>query len=547
VKTSNFPDGDPGSLARFSGLTNGINASAGVSASRDFGQLRTRLTGRAVLEREDVRTSEASGSVFSVGGLPDLDALVNPQVESGESFVRSSGYFLNADLDYGDTYIFSGLVRRDGSSLFGSEERWHTYYRASGAYRMANEPWWPIESINEFKLRYSRGTAGGRPNFQDRFEVFTVQTGGGLELNTLGNPFLKPELSTEQEFGIDMVAFERFSLQLTYATQKTVDQLVQVPLPRIYGFGTKWENAGTIEGHSYEGTLEARLIDSPDLRWSMNLVADRSRNKITEYDRPCHTEGLGWRCAGEQLGMIYTEKFISSPGDLPAEAAARADEFQVNDDGLLVWVGAGNTWRDGVSKNLWGTDTEIGDIEYDWGMPIKLRNEAGQVIRVRTGDSNPDVRWGLGNNIQWKGFNLYALIDGQVGGDIFNATKQRMYQHQRSGDEDQAGKPEDLKKPITYYTPNLYSADIRNNWFVEDGTYMKLREVSLRYALSATQFAPLARFGMDRAILSLIGRNLYTWTDYTGYDPEIGNALEREDDFDFPQYRTITAAIEIVF
>ena len=547
VKTSDYPDGDPGSLTKIADNTNGINASAGISASRDFGLLRSRLSARALVEREDNDGLEAAGEVFSVGGLPDLDALVVPTISSSESSIRSTGYYLNTDLDYADKYIASGLVRRDGSSLFGPEERWHTYYRVSGAYRMAVEPWWPIPQINEFKLRYSRGTAGGRPNFPDRFEVFTVQSGGGLELQTLGNPFLKPEMSTEQEFGVDMVALERLSLQLTYATQKTVDQLVQVPLPRIFGFGSKWENAGTIEGHTYEATLEARIIETPDLRWSTTLVADRSRNRITAYDRPCHTDDFGWRCAGEQLGMFYTEKFLNSASELPAAAAAASDQFQVNDDGLLVWVGPGNSWRDGVSKSLWGTSTTIDGISYGWGMPIRLRNADGQITRVRTGDGNPDVRWGLGNNIQWKGFNLYALVDGQVGGDVYNNTKQRMYQHQRSADEDQAGKPDELKKPITYYTPTLYNAATAVSWFVEDGSYVKLREVSLRYAIDASRFAPLARFGMDRAILSLIGRNLYTWSDYSGYDPEIGGAITRVDDFDFPQYRTLTAAIEIVF
>jgi hypothetical protein len=78
----------------------------------------------------------------------------------------------------------------------------------------------------------------------------------------------------------------RVSLQLNYATQKTVDQLVEVPLPRIFGFGTRWENAGTIEGHTYEATLEARVLDRRDLRWSVNLIADRSRNKITEQSVP---------------------------------------------------------------------------------------------------------------------------------------------------------------------------------------------------------------------------------------------------------------------
>jgi TonB-linked SusC/RagA family outer membrane protein len=547
VKTSDYQDGDPGGLTKSSALTNGINASAGMSVSRDFGQLRTRTVLRALIERQDDESIEAQGEVFSVGGLPDLDALVVPQISSTETSIRSTGFFLNADVDWADKFIVSGLVRRDGSSLFGAEQRWHTYYRVSGAYRMAIEPWWPIPAINEFKLRYSRGTAGGRPNFADRFEVFSVQTGGGLQLVTLGNPFLRPEKSTEQEFGVDLVALGRIGLQLTYATQKTVDQLVSVPLPRIFGYGSKWDNAGTIEGHTYEATLEARVIDNADFRWSLNLIADRSRNKITEYDRPCHTDGFGWRCAGETLGMLYGQKFITSPDELPESAQGARDQFQVNDDGLLVWVGPGNSWRDGVSNNLWGTSGSVGGTNYTWGYPILLRDSLNQVTRVKIGDSNPDLHWGLANNVQWKGINLYVLVDGQMGGDIYNATRQRMYQHQRHSDEDQVGKPEERKKPIGYYTPALYNADTNVSWFVEDAAYLKLREISLRYGFDASRFTALSRLGIERAVLSLIGRNIYTWTDFKGYDPEIGGAIERVDSFTFPQYRTLTAGIEIQF
>jgi TonB-linked SusC/RagA family outer membrane protein len=555
-KTSDFQDGAPGQLAKANLFTNGINVSSGMSVSRDFGALRTRSTVRALVERQDNEDVTASGETFSVGGLPDLDAIVNPQVESEDERIRSTGYFFTSDLDYDDKYIFSGLLRRDGSSLFGSEHRWHTYYRVSGAYRMTQEPWWPLASIGEFKLRYSRGTAGGRPNFADRFEVFSLQTGGGLTLTTLGNPFLKPELATEQEFGVDVVALNKVSLQLTYATQRTEDQLVQVPLPRIYGFGARWENAGTIEGHTYEATLEARLIDRRDFRWSVNLVADRSRNKITSYNRPCHTEDFGYRCAGEQLGMLYTEKFINSVNELPAAAAAARDQFQLNDDGILVWVGAGNTWRDGMSNKCapaptcWGSSATIGGTAFSWGMPIRLRDSTGAIMRVKTGDSNPDFKWGLANNIQWKGLNLYTLIDAQVGGDVYNNTKQRMYQHMRHHDEDQAGKPEERKKPITYYTPGLYNAATAVSWFVEDGSSVKLREVAVRYGVNAGQFAPLARIGVDRAVFSLVGRNLYFWTDYSGYDPEINdpdNAHVRVDDFSFPSFRTITAGVELTF
>jgi TonB-linked SusC/RagA family outer membrane protein len=551
AKTANYGLGSPGEASTTLGEVDALNASAGMSLNRHFGGLSTRTMVRGILERESSFSVNASGDDMAVGGIPRLDALLFSTISSSETAVRSSGYFINSDVSWNERYIANALVRRDGSSLFGPEERWATYYRTSAAYRMATEPWWPIASINEFKLRYSRGTAGGRPNFADQYEVFSILTGGGLSLQTLGNRFLKPEKATEQEFGVDIVALERFFLQLSYATQRTTDQLVNVPLPSLFGFSSQWQNAGTIEGHTYEATLETRLLDRRGVRWSATLVGDRSRNRITAYDRPCHTSGLGYRCAGEQLGMIYTQKLLRSQEDLLSHLggvhANSLDAFQVNDDGVLVPVGAGNSWRDGVARNLWGTTVVIDGVNYAWGLPFRLADDLGNAVRVKTGDGNPDFKWGLTNNLQWRGLNLNVLVDGQVGGHIYNNTKQRMYQWERHRDEVQVGKAEELKKPAAYYSGPLYNANTNIDWFVEDAGYVKLREVALRYRLNAPRYGPLSRTNIDRVTFGLIGRNVMTWTRYSGFEPDVGSVLNRIDDFEYPAYRTLTANIEIAF
>ena len=550
AKTSENPTGGIGSSSRSSALTTGINVSGGVSATRAFGSLQTRVSGRALIEQEDNESISTEGADASVGGIPDLDAFLTPAIGSDQSTIRSRGYYLTADLDYSERYIFSGLVRRDGSSLFGRKDRWHTYYRASGAYRMSAEPWWPLAStVNEFKLRYSRGTAGGRPEFADRFEVFAL-TSSGLTLATLGNEFLRPEKTTEQEFGVDLVAFERLSLGLVHARQRTVDELISVPLPSVYGFTSQWQNAGTLEGNTWEATLEARLFENDDMRWSVGLVADRSRNRIIEYDRPCHAVGdanLGWRCAGEVIGQMWANRLWTSHADLPAVHGNSQDAFQVNDDGLLVPVGAGNAWTDGVAKNLWGTKVIIDGVSYDWGMPRRLNDAAGQALRVQVGDANPDLNWGFSTQFRRGPLTLYALFGGQIGGDVYNSTKQRMYQYARNREIDQDGKPEDRKKPATYFTGPIYNANTAISWFVEDATYTKLREASVRYNLTPRQLPLLGRTGAKSIWLSVVGRNLFALTDYSGYDPEIGGVLSRVDNFDFPTYRTVTFSVDIEF
>ena len=537
-----------GYLRRATGTTNTINGSVSANFLGAFGDLTARATLRALMEKEENDFYEAEVGNLAVGGTPDLDIGGGvPIIGSTFEDIRSTGYFLITGADWQGKYIADAVVRRDGSSLFGPDDRWHTYYRASAAYRMAEEPWWPIEEIGELKLRISRGTAGNRPDFNDRFETIEVFGAGSIGTpRTLANRLLRPEKATETEYGVDVIAYDRFSLQLNYADTKTVDNLLLVPLPAAFGSRSQWQNAGTVEGHTLEATIEAVVVDRGDTRWTMGLVADRSRHRVTQFDRPCYREGTGSIfsfCEGVRLGTMSGQRFLSDVGDLPAAAAA-SGEFEVNDDGLVVWVGPGGSHTDAE----WGSTGTVDGRDYDWGMPILLRDDAGTAQIVSIGDGNPDYRLGFSNSVRWRFLSAYALIDVQRGGDVYNRTKQRMYQGPffRHGDIDQAGRPDDLKKTTDYYE-TLYNGNTVNNWFVEDGSYVKLRELSLRVEAPDEWLSRLGRLGAEGVALSLIGRNLFTWSDYSGYDPEVGSPLRRVDDFAYPQFRTLTAALEVAF
>jgi hypothetical protein len=179
-------------------------------------------------------------------------------------------------------------------------------------------------------------------------------------------------------------------------------------------------------------------------------------------------------------------------------------------------------------------------------MPIVLRDSTGNSAVVKIGDGNPDFHFGFSNNVSWKDLTVFALIDAVVGGQVYNQTNQRMYQWARSRDVDQVGKPQELKKPIEYYV-NLYAANDPTDYFVEDAGFVKLREVSVKYRLPSSLTGSLGRFGVTNASISLIGRNLKTWTDYKGYDPEVGGTVQRLDSFVYPRYRTFTGSIELTF
>ena len=544
-RQSEIQERESGYLRRANGITNTLNGSVSANFIGNFRDVTARTTLRALLEREQNEFIEAEALNLGVDDTPDLDVGALARIGSEFQDIRSSAFFLITGADWRETYIADAVVRRDGSSLFGPDDRWHTYYRASLAYRMAEEPWWPLERINEFKLRVSRGTAGNRPSFADRFETFNITPSGAIgEGVTAANRLLRPEHATETELGIDAILMQRFSLQLNYADVRTTDQLVLVPLPAAFGRSGQWQNAGTVEGNTIEATLEAVLVDRGSTRWSVGVVADRSRHRVTEFNRSCFRQGEGslfYFCEGERLGVMYGQAFATNPSHLP-EGAATSDEFQVNDDGLLVWVGSGASYRDG----LWGSSGTVGGEVYQWGRPVLRTDTAGIALVTRIGDSNPDFRFGISNSVRWRFLSLYGLFDAQRGGHVYNRTKQRMYQYFRSADVDQAGRPEELKKTTDYYT-DLYNGNSVNSWFVEDGSYVKLRELSLRLEAPESWRRPLGTFGADRLALSVVGRNLLTWSSYSGFDPEVGTPLERVDNFAYPQYRTFTAAVEVAF
>jgi hypothetical protein len=547
VKTEGFALGGPGEIRRFAGTTNAINAASSVNLLGKVGGVTLRSTLRALIERETNETSDATGTIFTAPGVQSLNNATQRFISSSSEEIRTNGLFLTGAADFGGRLILDGLVRRDGSSLFGPEERYNNYYRVSGAYRLAEESWWPWESVSEFKLRASRGTAGGRPGFSDQYESFSFASAGGLVKTTLGNSSSSPSWPPRPSW-----AWTPSSATATRCRCPT-----RATTWRTSCCSCRSRRSTAIRGSGrtparWRGTRSrppSRRSSSagPQFTWRLGVVADRSRNRITEFDLPCFsTAEIAYRCAGETLGAMYGFRFIQGTGELPADAQARAAEFQRNDDGILVWVGPNNTFKDGETKRLWGTSTTIGTTNYGWGQPITLRDGTGSNALVRIGDGNPDFHFGISNNVSWRALSLFALVDANVGGQVYNAINQRMYQYGRSADVDQAGKPQELKKPVDYYVA-LYAATDPTSYFVEDAGFVKLREVSLRYRLGTRLVGPLARFGADGASLSLIGRNLLTFTDYTGYDPEVGNGIVRRDAYQYPRYRTITGSVEINF
>jgi TonB-linked SusC/RagA family outer membrane protein len=552
--------------------------------------LQTRLNVRYSFERSDADGLSAGGNTLAVPGLLDLaNVTVYGTPSSGTNSVRAIGMLGGIALDYKGKYIVDAVYRQDGSSLFGSEERWHGYGRGSLAWRLSDEGWWPFKgAVNDMKLRGSIGTAGGRPGFSYQYETFNIGTGGTVSSNQLGNRFLKPENTTETEFGFDAELFSKYGLNVTYARDITEDQMLEVPASASSGFSSQWRNAGTVENKTYEVALNVPLITNRDVVWTARLAYDRNRAYITALDVPPFSQTTSssrfeFR-VGERLGQVWGKYFLTDCSQLDPQFAAQCggpgSQYQKNDDGYIVWTG-GFLPTEGITRNLWqstlpgclsSTGTVLnqtgtfnctnagGTVNNpwaipltNWGMLIVMRDSTGSPEQNRLGNTSPDFRLSMSHNFNWKKLTVYALLDGNYGNRLFNQEI-----HWSLGDynvryEDQDGKGVENAKPMGYYwrspqpdngagVGGFYDVLGSNNQTVQKGSYTKLREVSVGYQLGAIR-------GVGDFSLTLVGRNLYTITDFLGWDPEVGGSVLNSAGFgsvagfQYPQTRTFTFTI----
>lgn len=557
-----------GGLSRYHSLSEFVNANVDVTLSHTFGDLLTRTQFRYLAEYDDDENTSAGGSRFAVSDVPTLDNLDPAFVSAGSGLtkVRADGYFGTTHMEYKDRYIVDALIRNDGSSLFGPDQRRQTYYRVAGAWRLSEDV--NIAGVDELKLRSAYGTAGGRPSFSAQYETYNVSSGSVTPVN-LGNKALKPEFSKEWETGIDALLFGRVGLTVNYAKTVTEDQILQVPLLAFAGFGNQWRNAGTLSSKTWELSLDLQMVRNRSMSWSWKVLFDRTRQTITDLNVPPYTYGVGgqglggvfYARKGESIGTFYGQNYATSCADLLG--AMDCSEFAVNDDGLMVWVGPGGS----LSNPQWGTTGPSFGFNgqartLKWGSPF-----VGWGLDAQTGDTTnylpigkttPDYHLAVSTSFRAGGFSVYGLLEYLPGISVYNQPQQWAVFRNTAGIEDQTGITDPAKKkPIGYYG-DLYGVVGLTpvNYFVQDASFAKLREVSLRYRFGRDQLAGISFLrAFDGITLSLIGRNLLSFDSYNGYDPEVGRnggdtgsaAIARVDGYDYPNFRNFTASIEVNF
>jgi TonB-linked SusC/RagA family outer membrane protein len=559
---------DDGSLTKRSTNNWQYNSGVTLGSVRTFGAVTNTTKVGASYEKQLNRVLTPTADQFVVEHVPEFGGASPSSIRatSTEESFQSQNYLAITTFDIKDRYILDALVRRDGSSLFGPESRWANYYRISGAWRVSED--FKIPGLDEFRLRASQGTAGLHPGFNYQYEILDV-TPGGFSKSILGNPFLKPAHSTEVEVGTNLAFAGRFNLEYTFSRKQTKDQILLVDLPAVAGFKEQWQNTGALESKSHEVAFGAQVIGRPGANLTFNIVGDRTRQVITEWSLPERLYGFEqmptafFLGRGSDLGVMYGNHWIRNIDELyddPAKKAASApgqtwarDNLMVNEEGYVVL------------KSAYGTLDERA-IKY---VRCKRQDASGTCVEttniVKIGDANPDFNLSFNPVLTLGRLSVTGLLDWSRGGNLYNGTRQWAFQATRDRVQDQAGKPANAaacgttqanptvgscpRKALGYYAVGFYNGLDPDDYFVEDGSYVKLKELAASYTFAPTQ---LKHLGMQELKIGFIGRNLFTKTNYSGLDPEVsglfGDPFQvKMDWFQYPQFRTYSAVVEFSF
>lgn len=525
-----------GSLNKYSDQSNTQNTQATLNLSQKFGDLVIRGKLSYLYEDRKFESNQTFAQQFEVADVPRFENFKTiTNAYSFQSQEKAQNYFAILGLDFKDRYLFDGMFRYDGSSLFGSQSRWNPYYRVSGAYRISQDV--KIKGIDELKIRAAHGTAGIRPGFSWQYETYSISN-GATSPDQKGNEKLKPSKTTETEVGLNVDFLKKFSFEAVYAHSTTTDQFLNVPLiPFVNdGYRSQYRNAGSVESNTLEFSLAANWVKKKDFTWSSNIVFAKIRQKITELPIPAYlfgsTDGGGQQMfyvkEGEAYGAMYGYTWVKSLDQMSKQlpAGKTIADYALNSDGYVIAAGSE------------GKITE---------KAIKVLDANGNLLYGKIGDGNSDFNMGIANTFNYKGFSLYFLFDIKQGGDVYNAKGQWITRDFRSPLMDMSGVAADKKKAVDYFS-NFYDVNTPNAFWVEDASYIKMRELSVGYSIPTKFLTSKFSNVVKGATLKVIGRNLFTISKYSGYDPEVGSLRNPYDGTSsYPNFTNLAFSLSLDF
>lgn len=446
-------------------------------------------------------------------------------------------YFGRVSYDYLGRYLAEVNVRADGSSRFGKDQRFGYFPSASVGWRFSEEnflsEWRPL---SDGKLRFSAGQTGneaiGNYTSQGEFAVGTNYLDySGAAPTVMPNAGLTWETTTQYNAGLDLSFFNnRFQFTADAYLKRTEDLLYNVPIPLTTGFGYITQNIGAIENKGVEFLLSSRNLVG-EFKWSTDFNISSNRNIVKSLPEELLTNGYIQNGRyhilkeGLPIGTFYGWKF---------DGVYSRDEDNVN----------------GVTNGALGKEFQGGDPIWN---DLNGDNIIDENDRQIIGDAQPDFFGGLGNNLSYKNISLSIFFQFSYGNDIYseiNHQRNSVVRYNNLSTDAlnrwrEQGDITNFPRPVRD-DPMQSDSRIQSRW-VEDGSYLKLKNVNLRYSVPN---ALIDRFGLNTLDAYVTASNLITWTKYTGFDPDVNSYSGLRagiDEGSYPQSRTVILGVKFGF
>ncbi len=510
-------------------------------------------------------------------GLADLSLATPGIAESRELDRTMLSVFGRLFYSYDNKYLLTMTLRNDGSSKFPANSKYALFPSASFAWRASEESF--IKNLNLFsnlKMRLSYGAVGNNriPDYRSiglynsvDYSVNNTVKPGVAPAHIL-NPDLKWETTKSFNFGLDMGFFnQRLNLTAELYSSNTEDLLLQSKLPTTSGYSSVIQNVGETQNRGVEITLLGELVKTKNFKWTTNFNISTNRNEVIALN-----SGQQSFTASSNWGGIKEHDFIVEVGQPLGQMYGYVYDgiYQVSDFDENItdkWV-----LKEGIAENPNNKARPGGLKLKDVGGADGVKD--GKVDandRTVIGNATPDFYGGITNIFSYKGFDLSLFMSFSVGGDIYNAnklyyTQNGLVKNQRNvldiaedrwttidGDgqiiTDRTQLAEINKDKTVHVFDAVGEVDPKfHSWAVEDGSYLKIKNVTLGYTLPKSI---LKKVNLNKVRLYVSTDNLYTFTDYSGYDPEVGtrgNGITPGVDWGaYPRSRTYICGVNISF
>jgi TonB-linked SusC/RagA family outer membrane protein len=476
-------------------------------------------------------------TITSINGT-SVVSLYNQNIEEHSLL----SYFARANYDYKGKYLFSAVMRADGSSRFGAENRFGYFPSFSAGWRLSQEDWFKqLTFISDAKIRGSYGVTGnqsiGNYAWQGALNTNGTYLGNvAIVSNGVPNASLKWETTKQSNIGLDLAFLQdRIRFTADAYLKKTTGLLFDVAVPGTTGYATVPANFGSLQNKGLEFTLSTVNLDR-EFKWNSTFTLSLNRNKVLALpgNQDYRPNIYNMARVGETAGVFYGLKALG------VYAYDTDNVYQRN-----ATTGAVTPYRQGSAN---GAIYKGGDVIWEDVNGDGIINDADlQVI----GDPNPDFTGGFQNEFSYKNFILTTLITYSFGNDVFNEVKRNLdaspYDQNLTTDQLRRWR----KQGDVTDVPRLVKTDPMLNYaisnrFVEDGSFIRLQNVALNYRIPAKM---LNKFKISNATVGFSVVNLLTFGSYTGYDPEVSSSTNAlavgVDRGSFPRTRTYNLSLNL--